>query len=268
IEEDKFDPGWLWVTVSGVGLFHYHPKSGEFVLFHHDPNRPGSLPDNVVYKIYYDHLDRVWIGMASGICLMDPHTHQFERKILPCANQPKGVHEIIQEKNGTFWFATFNDGIVSYNESTSECMEYTYQGAETHSIPDNKVFCMLADHRGHVWIGTQNRGLCRLDPATGEFLFFEHEKGNLNSLPNNGIFDLHEIGNDRLWVATENGLAELDMNDFSITHYNTGHGLSNNVVFSIEPDRTGHYWLATFNGLSRFDPATKTFKNYYVLDGL
>ena len=45
-------------------------------------------------------------------------------------------------------------------------------------------------------------------------------------------------------------------------------GLANNMIYGILEDPRGHLWLSTNKGLSRFDPASLTFKNYDVYDGL
>ncbi len=127
---------------------------------------------------------------------------------------------------------------------------------------------MLQDHEGHLWIGTQNRGLCRLEKATGTFRYFEYKRNATGTIPDNGIYDLHEDTQHHLWIATENGLAEMRLDDFSVTVYTTQDGLCNNDVFSITPDHAGDYWLATNNGLSKMDPRSKKFKNYYIADGL
>ena len=127
---------------------------------------------------------------------------------------------------------------------------------------------MMSNHDGNIWIGTQNRGLCRLDPLTGKFIYFLHDRKNPGTIPDNGIYDLYEDENHHLWIATENGLAEMDLRDFTIKNYSTNDGLCNNDIFSITPDLQGHLWLATNNGLSKFDPSTPFFKNYFIHDGL
>ncbi len=268
ITEDRSDHQWLWITVSGVGLFHYNTLTRKFVLFHHDPEQPGSLPDNVVYTLFYDHKGRIWLGTASGLCSFDPQKRVFERITLPGSVQPKAVHVILQDNNGTYWFATSSGGVCAYDEARNETRSYTYDENNRNSLPDNRVFCMLCDHQDNIWVGTQNRGLCRLNPESGEFDFFEHNKSDPHTIPDDGIYDLYEDSQGHLWIATENGLADMDLQDFSIINYSTRDGLCNNVISAMIPDREGNLWLATYNGLSRFEPNGRTFKNYYEHDGL
>lgn len=268
IIEDMYDPGKIWLTVSGVGLFQYRPSTEQFILYQHDPNQPNSLPDNAVHVVYQDLKGRIWLGMSSGLSLFDSTRSKFITTPLPDSISTQGVHRISQDEKGVFWFSTQNNGVFSFDEATGQVKSYQYSRGSLAGLPDNRVFCLLNDSRGDVWIGTQNKGLCRLNPKTGEFLYFEHKRFDPNTIPDNGIYDLYEDEISRLWIATENGLAFMNMNDFSVTRYSTRDGLCNNIVYSITPDAQGFLWLSTSNGLSRFDPAKGTFKNYYTYDGL
>jgi ligand-binding sensor domain-containing protein/signal transduction histidine kinase len=266
--EDPVDPDQMWVTVSGAGIYKYHMTERTFNLIRHNPAQSQSLPDDQVVYLFKDRDGRHWVGYRSGVCVADDRLEKFSVPAIIKNKNIGGVHEILQARDGTFWWATFSKGIYHYDEVNQELTHYTNDPSNANSIPDNRVFCMLLDHQGFLWIGTQNRGLCRLDPQTGNFIFFEHDKKKSGTIPDNGIYDLHEDDQHHLWIATENGLAEMDLADFSIRTYTTQDGLCNSDIFSITPDHLGHYWLATNNGLSRFDPKTKKFKNYFINDGL
>ena len=268
ILEDRDDSSSIWLTVSGAGVFHFNTDSRKFKLYQHENNNPLSLPDNSVHIIFEDDQGRKWIGMRTGMCLFDPMTEKFTPFAFPNNINPQGVHQIIQDKEKNLWFASFPSGVYCYKEATNEMVVYNHDDADSNSIQDNRVFCIMEDHAGYIWIGTQNRGLSRLDPTTGKFTFFEHVKNDNTTIPDNGVYDLYEDENEHLWIATENGLAEMDLKDYSIKTYTTFDGLCNNDIFSITPDLHGYYWLATNNGLSKFDPRNKIFKNYFINDGL
>ncbi len=268
ITEDLTNSIWLWITVAGAGLFHYNTSNWQFKLYNHSEKNPTSLPDNTVYTFYRDHKGRNWVGMRSGLCLFDEKLEKFSIPLFPDHNMPKGVHEIIQNKQNAFWFATYSSGVYYYDEAAGKITAYTYDETNPNSLPDNRVFCMLQDHDGKIWIGTQNRGLCYLDPASGKFTFFQHDKKNPGSIPDNGIYDLYEDENHHRWIATENGLAEMDLMDYKIKNYTTNDGLCNNDIFSITPDSQRHLWLTTNNGLSKLELSSHFFKNYFIHDGL
>ena len=52
------------------------------------------------------------------------------------------------------------------------------------------------------------------------------------------------------------------------TRYTESDGLPNNDLMGILEDTAGRLWISSKKGISRFDPATATFKNYDVSDGL
>ncbi len=53
-----------------------------------------------------------------------------------------------------------------------------------------------------------------------------------------------------------------------VPYLHGNHGLSNNVVLGILPDDHGNLWISTNHGMSRFTPATGSFRNFDVDDGL
>ena len=268
--EDRNDTShqWLWMTVSGVGLYHFNRITKEFRLYSHNEKDIHSLPDNNVYALYYDHKNRLWLGMRTGVCLFDEHAEKFMPLSFPGSIFPQRVNDIMQDKMNRFWFSSSSQGVFCFDEPVSKMISYRHEENNSNSLPDNHVFCIEEDHEGKIWIGTQNKGLCRLDPATGKFIFFQYDRNNPGSLPDNGVYDLFEDHNQHLWIAMENGLAEMDLKDHSMVVYTTQDGLCNNDVFSIQPDKRNHLWLATNNGVCDFDPVKRSFKNYYMNDGL
>jgi len=268
IIQDKNDPEQLWISVSGAGLFHYHTREHSFKLYQHIEGDAHSLPDNTLYKVYYDHEDLMWIGMRSGLCLFDPVKEIFYPAPLPPGENVAAVNSMLQDKQGNFWFSTNSSGIFHFNRDSQSVTQYANDPLNPNSIPDNRIFSLILRKDGSIWIGTQNRGLCRLDPQTGQTKRYEHEKSNPASLPDNGVYDLYEDRSGNLWVATENGFAIMDPKTNAFETFTTNDGLCNNDVFSILPDKEGTLWLATNNGLSKFEPDSKTFKNYYITDGL
>jgi len=267
LEADQH-PDQIIISVSGAGIYEYNTSTDEFILHRNDPQDPHSLPDNSVYTICRDQQGRYWVGSRSGVCITKGDFKKYNPLKLPGNPLSIGVHDIIQDHDGSFWFGTTSNGLFHYDEATKKLTSYAHDENDPSSLSDNKVFCLTQDQDGFVWIGTQNRGLCRLNPQTNEIINFLHDKKDPGSIPDNGIYDLHEDANHFLWIATENGLAKMNLKDFKVTNFSTANGLCNNDIYSITEDHEGKYWLATNNGISRFDPQKQTFKNYFISDGL
>lgn len=268
IVEDKQDPNVLWTSISGVGLFRFNRITHEFKLYQLEQIETNQLTRNNIYSFYTDTHGRNWIGTRTGVYLFDAGKGRFLPSPLSKEMQVNGAHTIFQDQNGNYWFATNGEGVYMFDENQNQIRSYKHNPADSTSIPDNKVFCMMVDSKGKIWVGTQNRGLFRIDPETDNYLFFEHDKANPNGIPDNGIYDLYEDPNHTLWIATENGLAAMNLTTTEIQNYSIRDGLCNNTILSITADHRNHLWLATNNGLSNFDPDTKKFRNYYTIDGL
>ncbi len=53
-----------------------------------------------------------------------------------------------------------------------------------------------------------------------------------------------------------------------IKTYDQNNGLSFKIIWEILEDNKNSLWIGTTNGLSKFNTVSKTFRNYYVEDGL
>ncbi len=138
--------------------------------------------------------------------------------------------------------------------------------------PDATAFSAIhQDSNGIFWLGTKE-GLWRLDPATGTLKNYRNDSKNPSSLSHNTVLSIcadPAQPDRRLWVGTQGGGLNLfDCATEAFTSFTEKDGLPNNVIYAILSDGAGHLWLSTNQGLSRLDPRTRTFKNYYVNDGL
>lgn len=72
----------------------------------------------------------------------------------------KLVFKIVEDKNGTMWFATDGNGIFTYNEW--EVYSFNYN----NGLSDNNIADILEDKQGNVWIGSFYGGISRFDGKT------------------------------------------------------------------------------------------------------
>ena len=69
--------------------------------------------------------------------------------------QRTGIYDILEDKNGTIWFATSSQGIIKYEDNSFTLL------TEKEGLSSNVVVCLLEDDLGNLWIGTIGGGLCR-----------------------------------------------------------------------------------------------------------
>ncbi len=258
----------LWLAVSGVGLVDYQLGLGVRHIYPHpDPDDPA---DNGINCLYQDSAGILWLGEKQGLIRFDSRSGKFSR--LTGRNNailPHAVSTILEDSKKRIWVGTYGNGVYYYETSTGKWAVYRHKRNQAGSLPDDHVFAIKEDGRGRIWVGTQNQGLCMLDNGEGLWHHFHMEDNNANSLPDNNVYALQEDKErGRLWIATENGLAVMNLRDFSLHTFSSAEGLCNNDVFSIAMSADRHLWLATNNGISNFDPDSGTFHNFYVRDGL
>jgi ligand-binding sensor domain-containing protein/signal transduction histidine kinase len=258
----------LWLAISGVGLVDYRLGAGvRHVYSHPNPDDPG---DNSINCLYQDSAGILWLGGKQGLTRLDSHSGKFTR--LTGGNGallPQSISTIKEDSKKRIWVGTYNNGLYCYETSTGKWAVYRHDRHLAGSLPDDHVFALTEDDGGRIWVGTQNQGLCMLDNGEGHWRHFRMEENNVNSLPDNNVYALQEDkATGRLWIATENGLAVMNLRDFSLHTYSSADGLCNNDVFAITMSADRHLWLATNNGISDFDPDSVKFRNYYMRDGL
>ena len=70
--------GEIWIGARGGGLSRLDPKTGELVVYRHDPEDPASLSSDDVAAIYEDAIGSLWIGTWNGgVNRFDPHAQAF-----------------------------------------------------------------------------------------------------------------------------------------------------------------------------------------------
>lgn len=258
----------LWLAVSGVGLVDYRLGVGVRHIYPHpDPDDPG---DNAINCLYQDSAGILWLGGKQGLISFNNHSGKFSRLSGgSSAVMPHSVSTIMEDSKKRIWLGTYNNGLYCYVASTGKWAVYRHDNNLAGSLPDDHIFALTEDGSGRIWVGTQNQGLCMLENEEGPWHHFRMEDNNAHSLPDNNVYALQEDKvTGRLWIATEDGLAVMNLRDFSFHTYSSADGLCNNDVFALSMSSDRHLWLATNNGISDFDPVSETFRNYYMRDGL
>lgn len=148
------------------------------------------------------------------------------------------TRNIIQDRNGIIWFATF-EGIISYDGQSF-----------TNLTKDKSIrfFSVLEDRQGILWFGSIGHGVYRYDGNS--FRSFTTADG----LINNRVTNIYEDLMGKLWIGTEGGVSVY--NRMAFINYTTEDGLLDNDVNSIIQDDTGIYWIGTRGKAFTYDGDT------------
>lgn len=186
---------------------------------------------------------------------------------------------MIIDKNGTKWWCTNTDGLISYNESINKFKKIT-TGSDVGNLPTTDVRAIAVDNRNQLWIGT-TKGL-RILSNIGSFLTEDQMTTNSIIILEEGlaqellyeqfITDIVVDGANNKWVGTaDSGVFLLSSNGQETKYHFTVNNspLPSNVINDIDINKiTGEVFIATNKGLISFKgtatAANEDLNNVYV----
>jgi ligand-binding sensor domain-containing protein/signal transduction histidine kinase len=261
--------GFMWIGTY-YGLNRYDGYN--FVVYTNDATDSTSLAHNIVWTIYEDSHNNIWIGTAGGLSVYnwekDRFNNYLEYPYSSLSNLKHGVLSMVQDSLENFWFAT-DRGLLYHDQKNDKTIFYTQDSSDAKSLSYYNVEYVFIDSRNKLWISTRN-GLNLFDPTTHSF----HHMGETSSKnPLSDIYftDIVEDKNGNLWFGTLGaGLFRLDVSEKNPNtlinfHYDPkdNRSLSSNRINSLYVDRLGGVWVGTENGgLNKFDPITEKFWCY------
>lgn len=239
IVEDK--AGNLWFGTS-EGLIKYDGKA--FTTFSKKDGLPGE--DEEIWGLTIGQNGLIWVGSIGGASHFDGEKFiPFSLPVSKVENakpmlSDKLVFKIIEDQNGTIWFATDGNGIFKYKNG-----KFIHLTAK-NELTNNNVADILEDKQGNIWIGSFNGGASKFDGTT--FINFT-EDGIIEGIETGGFY---EDSKGNIWFTAENiGVYKYDGTKFTL--YTTKDGLTTNVVQSIFEDNKGQLWFGSWQGLCIFD---------------
>lgn len=159
----------------------------------------------------------------------------------------------MQDKNGTFWCATWGGGVFGLKQNGAEIQAFTNQ------LATYRVLSLYEGQDGSLWCGTDHgSGIFRY--KDGRATHYDQSHG-LETIGFPVIYEDHETN---IWVGTSRSLSLFK--DGKFIRYTTKDGLAGESVKVIFDDKEGSLWIGTTGGLSR--RRNGTFTNYTTKDGL
>jgi serine/threonine-protein kinase len=187
----------LWVATD-AGLVHFHGEESDYF-----DSSNGLDSDDVIAIARVG--DRLFAGTrysgeaGGGLLEYDGETWQAVADF-PSEEEPGGesvsynVNDIIGDPDGNLWVVTGHgiamlDGDRDWNVFTTQ-----------NGLPDDNVYCILADSDGQIWAGTSDGGVARFDWDAWNFRQF-------TSLNDRDIYSVYTILQDEdgaLWFGGGN----------------------------------------------------------------
>jgi len=264
----KTNDGTEWVGSWGGGLYAITNEGTRYYFSGEGSNR--SLPHPIVYSLFQDESDILWIGTnGGGLIKVNP----LKRNFVKLSHDPKNsnnslsagkINSILRDSKGDLWIAVYNMGLNRYIPSEDKIIKYRNNPENTNSIHNDSITDILEIENNKIMFATAD-GLGCYDSNIDEFY-------KLNILNDEHIvYAIEEIENDELLIGTyNNGLFRYNKNTKEIIQYkykNQKNNLSDNLVYDILYDSQERIWVATNNGLNLLEKDADKFKIYRKVKG-
>lgn len=223
------------------------------------------------YLIFYDFIKKsennYWAA-SEGQGLIEIETVPWKMTNLTFSHSAGGNnarYTTSLEEHDSILFIGAYRGLFQYNKQTDEMSDVVDSTGKSLLI-GTRVNDLYIDFRRTLWVAANN-GIFTIN------LNEENLKKKMFEKFSDGNFEarvIHATADQVMWFGTkEFGLLEYDSKKDTVSQWLPEDGLANEAVSSIVTSNNEQFlWLGTDNGLSHFDRVTKSFVNYFEVDGI
>jgi signal transduction histidine kinase/ligand-binding sensor domain-containing protein len=247
-------------------LYSFAFSQRPHVDFKHIGTNDGLSQSNVLC-IFQDSRGFMWFGTPDGLNKYDSYSFTVYKKDLkkPGSLSNNYIRDIIEDKNGDLWLATWGGGLNRYDRQKDEFTHYKYNQLKTNSISGNFLGYLLQDSEGKIWISTES-GIDVFDPGKNQFIHYKNNKNDENSLSDDAVAGMIEDSQHNIWIATTNGglnLFDRKKNIFTRFQHNEKDtaSISGNNIWTVFEDSKHNIWVGTVGGgLNLLNRSTGKFR--------
>ena len=211
-----------------------------------------TLPSNNIFSLYGTEGDHIYIGTDLGCAIYDRSTGalNFISELVG-----EFIYDIIEDKYGNIWFATYYNGLFRYDRNTMEWKHFINDKEDPTSLTHNKTHKLYIDDSDILWICTEGGGICRYDYENDCFHRLDmtlNGKEVVLSLAYGILSDSKGI----LWISSNNGLWACEKDGHILRHLTYEDGLqSNQYSFGATlRSSTGSMYFGGVNGFNVINP--------------
>ena len=247
----------LWIGTFD-GLFILDEQKNSTIHLLPDLMRPFSLSDKIIYTLYRDKEDGIWLGTMFGGVNYLPNRDMVFDKYVPGSDayslSTKRVRELASDETGNIWIGTEDDGINILDIATGKVKQICYNpdGKENHlmtlamSIYDNQVYC-----------GLYKQGMDVVNLPGGKVQHYNYEQLGIGE---GSVYSFFMDSKGNRWIGTGWGLYKAAPGSLAFSRVDDA---GYDWIFDIFEDKEGNIWFATMgSGLWKYKPDDGSFKKY------
>ncbi len=254
--------GFMWIgTEDGLNRFDGYTFK-EFKSKRADGTTLGS---NYISALLEDDKGIIYVGTDEGIYTYDPATERFTRfqvKTPGGIGITSNINNMVLDKSGNLWIASYGQGIFCYHLSSGRLQQYLFSIENSRRFKSDLVNCIYADRSNRIWAAQKN---------TESSLILFNRKGNrFENVPftvegDNSFSSIYRIFEDsgrNLWLGTwDRGIYRLDRKTHKAVSYLSPKmpgGIMH--VHEISEYSPGELLIGSDDGLSLFNTRTMTHR--------
>nr|WP_315156878.1 two-component regulator propeller domain-containing protein [uncultured Flavobacterium sp.] len=216
--------GYIWIGTNGAGLYKYDGIN--YVVYEYNWSIPKSINSNLIYAVYVDSYNKLWVGTEEGLCLYDRDLNRFETIDLKNAlkiksNSTVTVRSLIEDNAGNLLIGTYEYGLLKLNLKTLKVTIVNFDIAQNNDL---LISSFAKDKQGKVFLAS-NYGLKYFDSKKNVIHQAVFSGSGTKFKITDSLESLFFDENDDLWIGTTaKGLLKVFKNDsgyqlnsFSIT---------------------------------------------------
>ena len=243
-------PNEVWMA-SESGLYIYNLEKENYTLINKRIQDPYSLSTNLLYTLYRDKENGIWIGTYSGgINYYTPFQPFHKFYAYPDENALQGdiVHDIATDQYDNLWIATEDAGLNKLDIRTGKYSHYGPK-AGVNRISHQNLHGLIADG-DNLWVGSM-MGIDLINIPSGRVT--KHYTINHNK----AIVVMKKTSSGKLLVGTSRGMY---LYNKASDQFELIPQFPDNIkTQSILEDHEGILWSGTFSkGLYFYNPREGT----------
>ncbi len=251
--------GFLWIgTFDGLNRY----DGTHFVTFKRKKNDPTSLPSNTVQDVCEDHNGNIWVAGDKGISCYNKTTNWFRNIKSVAGRDLNTCHNVICDRNGDIWFASYYAGLYRYIMKTGVIQFFPFNPRDTPQTISSRIFThsIVEDpHQNGLWVADKKQGVQYFDIARQRF-GLPPQHSYLKAHTQHYVTAL-AIDGDRLIFgdATDRRVVVYDLcQQQLITSFPLVSKTGQNAfdLFTIFVDRQHNLWIGSTSNLMFFAEAT------------
>lgn len=243
------DDGRLWIG-SFQGIYRIDLATGRIKLYSRF-DVSSDFKDSKIYSVYRMSDSSLYFGTTLGLFKYDRANDSFH-----AVKEFDGIFivDIIEDRKGVLWMASYADGVFSYEPSTGKIENFRKRSSEKH-IPCDKVMSLFEDSTGRIWAASFGYGVFTVNESHDKAIILN--KNTSEALLSNVFYKIVEDNDNCLWLSSDKGMIAFNHVTGQIRSFVKSDGLLDNTFNynSAYKFSDGRIVFGSTNGFIIFSPS-------------